>query len=115
MSPEQHLVVDACLALIGGCVGYLIAQHVFLKKCQEYYEWYVDCEEELDGTEDLLEDFRVASQTIVRSLEKVGEETDWADGPETSRRYEWHEIEPLVKCLERQRKREEEIASTPSS
>lgn len=115
MTPEQHLIVNVCLTVLGTAVGYLIAQYILLSKCQDYYERLVDCEDDLKDAEDLLEVFRVASRSVIGKIEQVGDETDWLNGPETFRRYEWHEVEPLAKCLERQQKREEEIASTPSS
>lgn len=115
MTPEQHLILDVLFTILGFSAGLLVTQQTFLGKCQEYYEILIDCEDELEEVEDLLEDFRVASRSVVEKLEQIGEETDWSNGPETFRRYEWHEIEPLAKCLKRQQKREEEIVSTLSS
>lgn len=110
MSPELFLLIGVLLTVLGGRVGWLLSEG----RHQDCYECLVDCEEELDDAEDLLEDFRVAVIPVVRKLEKVGDETDWESGPETFCTFEWHEVEPLAKCLERQKKREEDITKGES-
>lgn len=42
---------------------------------------------------------REAAWPIVRSLESVGDDTNWVQGDETDRVYPWYEIEPLKKAV----------------
>lgn len=58
--------------------------------------------DEISGKTNLagVHEFCLVTKPIVELIEKVGEKTDWQDGPETSRVFQWHEIEPLAKLLQ---------------
>ena len=104
------MILDVVFALLGGLIGCLLCREYYRRMAWVCYEDAVEFEIELEEAEDLLEDFRVAARLVVHAIEQIGDDTDWANGPETFRRYEWHEVEPLAKCLEKQVKRERRIA-----
>lgn len=47
--------------------------------------------------------FRIAADPIVTAIAEAGDNEDWVQAAETSRRYEWHELEPLASCMENSR------------
>ena len=46
-----------------------------------------------------VDTLRAAAWPIVRELEDVGDQTNWAIGDETDRVYPWFEIEPLKRAV----------------
>ena len=103
MNSELHLVIDVCFAVCGGYVGWSICKEMCRGRYIKCYECLVDCERDLTAVEDILEEFREATTSIVHKIELVGDEEDWENAAETSRNYQWHEIAPLREALDKLR------------
>jgi hypothetical protein len=52
-----------------------------------------------DEIVDYVDALRAAAWPIVRALEDVGDQSNWAIGDETDRVYPWYEIEPLKRAV----------------
>ena len=91
----------AIVALVSGGAGWLLANNMYAPRLQLYWEELCDVTRRELYLRDTLDEFRTASLPIVTSISKVGEIEEWRDAAETSRKYEWCEIEPLAKCLKK--------------
>ena len=50
-----------------------------------------------------VDNLRQTAWPIIRTLEDVGDQTNWSQGDETDRVYPWYEIEPLKHAVLGQR------------
>lgn len=109
MTPEQHVILDVTFAVLGGLVGWLLCREQYRARAWEFYEALVECEEERESAEDLLEDFRVASRPVVHRMVSAVDSDESEHPEETSREFEWCEIEPLAKALKKLELREQRV------
>ena len=99
MSPVYQVGFIVTINILGLCVGWAVCWELCKSRLTEYWDEMELARDELEETEQLLRDICLAAIPIVHRMKAAIEVDDCEDAMETTRQFEWHEIEPLAKCL----------------